>query len=512
MTAARTPSISAGFGDADITALARLLDSFGVTLGLASSDGRVKVYVEPGSCPALPAPRHGSRVGSVTLADGRRLVLTERDRAPARAPSQAGDTLAGMAAGADQRQPAGTATRTASNPGPLGTASGTASGAASGAAPNTASTDATAAVPTSASAASASATSAPATSAPATSASATAASSSTTNSAASAAIAASKASHPAPAAGWPIGEHRAGADAAEMRFRLLAEHSIDLIVAVDADLAIRYASPATTSLLGCMPVDLLGRTLAELLAPEDRAAFIARHFTNAARRGQGPDLFKALKRDGSTLWVEARVAALPPGNGLGDFLVTLRDADQRKRAELALGQVNAELATLASTDALTGLPNRRQFDATLHKEWFRALREATPLGLLMIDVDRFKPLNDRHGHQVGDAFLARVGRVIHQNVRRAGDMAARYGGEEFAVVLPGTSATGALEIAEVIRRAVACADTHDLVDGGYPLSVSIGAAAVVPLAGGGSAMLVHSADAALYDAKRNGRNRVEVRQ
>ena len=496
MTAARTPSIGAGFGDADITALARLLDSFGVTLGLASSDGRVKVYVEPGSCPALPAPRHGSRVGSVTLADGRRLVLTERDRAPARAPSQAGDTLAGMAAGADQRQPAGTATRAASNPGPLGTASG--------AVPNTASTDATAAAPTSASA-----TSAPATSAPATSASATAASSSTTN---SAAIAASKASHPAPTAGWPIGERRAGADAAEMRFRLLAEHSIDLIVAVDADLAIRYASPATTSLLGCMPVDLLGRTLAELLAPEDRAAFIARHFTIAARRGQGPDLFKALKRDGSTLWVEARVAALPPGNGLGDFLVTLRDADQRKRAELALGQVNAELATLASTDALTGLPNRRQFDATLHKEWFRALREATPLGLLMIDVDRFKPLNDRHGHQVGDAFLARVGQVIHQNVRRAGDMAARYGGEEFAVVLPGTSATGALEIAEVIRRAVACADTHDLVDGGYPLSVSIGAAAVVPLAGGGSAMLVHSADAALYDAKRNGRNRVEVRQ
>ncbi|MBC7728788.1 MAG: sensor domain-containing diguanylate cyclase, partial [Microbacteriaceae bacterium] len=250
-----------------------------------------------------------------------------------------------------------------------------------------------------------------------------------------------------------IAERRAGADTADMRFRLLAEHSIDLIVAVDADLAIRYASPATASLLGCAPNDLHGHTLAELLAPEDRAAFIARHFTKAAQRGVVPDLFRALRRDGSTLWVEARVASLPPGNGLGDYLVTLRDADQRRHAEETLGRMNAELSTLASTDALTGLPNRRQFDATLHKEWYRALRDATPLGLLMIDVDRFKPLNDRFGHQIGDRFLAGVGQAIRDNVRRASDMAARYGGEEFAVVLPGTGAAGALEIAEVIRRA-----------------------------------------------------------
>jgi diguanylate cyclase (GGDEF)-like protein/PAS domain S-box-containing protein len=318
---------------------------------------------------------------------------------------------------------------------------------------------------------------------------------------------------PAPAAPRPpyLTERRAGAEVADMRFRLLAEHSIDLIVAVDADLAIRYASPATGSLLGCRPEDLHGHTLAELLAPEDRAAFIARHFTRAAQRGNNvPDLFRALRHDGSTLWVEARVAALPPGNGLGDYLVTLRDADQRKRAEDSLGKVNAELSALASTDALTGLPNRRQFDATLHKEWYRALRDATPLGLLMIDVDRFKPLNDRFGHQIGDAFLALVGQVIRDNVRRAGDMAARYGGEEFAVVLPGTAAAGALEIAEVIRRAVAAANTQAIVEGGYPLSVSIGVAATVALAGGGSASLVHSADAALYQAKRNGRNRVEL--
>ncbi len=298
----------------------------------------------------------------------------------------------------------------------------------------------------------------------------------------------------------------------DTRFKLLAEHSIDLIVAVDADLAIRYASPATATLLKCAPVDLHGHTLAELLVPEERAAFIARHFTKVAQRGGGPDLFRALRRDGSTLWVEARVAPLPPGNGLGDYLVTLRDADQRKRAEEALGQVNAELSALASTDALTGLANRRQFDATLQKEWYRALRDGTPLALMMIDVDRFKALNDLFGHQTGDGFLARVGRIIRDNVRRAGDMAARYGGEEFAVVLPGTGAAGALETAEHIRRAVAAADFSAVVDGGYPISVSIGVAASVPLAGAGATALVHNADAALYQAKRNGRNRVEILQ
>ncbi len=399
--------LTQGLSEADLRALATLLEGFGVSLGLAGEDRGVQALAS-----GFAAGGGAPRLASMVLADGRRLVVSGREH----------------------RVPSGAARSPAAAP-PQATA-------------------------------------------------------------------------PSPF----VAERRAGADTADMRFRLLAEHSIDLIVAVDADLAIRYASPATASLLGCAPNDLHGHTLAELLAHEDRAAFIARHFTKAAQRGVVPDLFRALRRDGSTLWVEARVASLPPGNGLGDYLVTFRDANQRQRAEETLGRMNAELSTLASTDALTGLPNRRQFDATLHKEWYRALRDATPLSLLMIDVDRFKPLNDRFGHPVGDRFLACVGQAIRNNVRRASDMAARYGGEEFAVVLPGTGAAGALEIAEVIRRAVADADTSGIVEGGYPLSVSIGVAATVALAGGGSASLVHSADSALYQAKRNGRNRVEILQ
>lgn len=430
MTSGPHPGLTPGaprpppLADTDTLALATMLDGFGVTLSLAGSDGRVLPLVAPGTAGAARAPLHGSRVASMTLGGGQRLVLTERDRTPARS----SDRFTSSGAANPAVDPATVADAAASGP-----------------------------------------------------------------------------------AGLPAAERRASGALADMRFRLLAEHSIDLILAVDGDLAIRYASPAATTLLGCEPVALHGRTLAELLAPEDRAAFIARHFTNA-RRGAGPDLFKALRADGSTLWIEARVAQLPAGNGLGDYLVTLRDADQRRHAEQALGKLNADLSALASTDALTSLPNRRQFDATLNKEWYRALRDATPLALLMIDIDRFKPLNDRYGHPTGDAFLARVGGVILHNVRRAGDMAARYGGEEFAVVLPGTATAGALDIAELIRSAVAHTDTRDLVPGGHPLTVSIGVAAMVPLAGGGAATLVHSADAALYQAKRGGRNRVDVLQ
>ncbi len=252
--------------------------------------------------------------------------------------------------------------------------------------------------------------------------------------------------------------------------------------------------------------------MAELLAPDDRAAFITCHFTQAARRAGGPDLFRALRGDGRTLWVEVRVSPLPAGHGLGRFLVTLRDADRRHQAEQALAGLNAELAALAATDALTGLPNRRRFDEALHKEWYRALRDRAPLGLLMVDIDRFKSLNDVFGHPVGDAVLQRVGRVIRETVRRAGDLPTRYGGEEFAIVLPGTTRQGAVELAEAIRRAVAATDLGDVIDGGHPVSVSIGVATAVPQQQSSAPALLHAADAALYAAKRGGRNRVACAQ
>jgi diguanylate cyclase (GGDEF)-like protein len=161
-----------------------------------------------------------------------------------------------------------------------------------------------------------------------------------------------------------------------------------------------------------------------------------------------------------------------------------------------------KLEELATTDALTGLKNRRKFDEAIDSEWRRARRHRTPLSLLMIDADHFKTYNDTYGHQAGDQVLVGIAICISDSVKRAGDCAARYGGEEFAVLLPGTNAADALKVAETIRVKV----TGWCDDSGQS-TVSIGIASTVPNAGSDWPQLVHAADKALYAAKAAGRNR-----
>ena len=176
-------------------------------------------------------------------------------------------------------------------------------------------------------------------------------------------------------------------------------------------------------------------------------------------------------------------------------LVLGREINRRALAE-------SKLEELATTDALTGLRNRRKFDQTIEHEWQRALRHRTPLSLLMIDADHFKAYNDTHGHQAGDQVLVGIAICISDSVRRAGDCAARYGGEEFAVLLPGLSAADAMNVAETIRQKVLVWSGEDNV-----CTVSVGAASATPTAAMDWAMLVQAADQALYAAKAAGRNR-----
>ena len=173
----------------------------------------------------------------------------------------------------------------------------------------------------------------------------------------------------------------------------------------------------------------------------------------------------------------------------------------RRRAE-------RELAKLASTDGLTGLANRRQLDQALAHEWSRSLRSGLPLSLLMIDVDHFKAFNDRHGHHGGDDALRDVARTLAATTRRPGDLAARYGGEEFMVVLPQTPLEGAAKMAEKIRSAIESLPPYG--EDTQPTTVSIGVATRTPGAADTLAMLLGDADRALYEAKRRGRNRVEL--
>ena len=180
---------------------------------------------------------------------------------------------------------------------------------------------------------------------------------------------------------------------------------------------------------------------------------------------------------------------------LGTTLFLAREIGRRARAE-------AKLEELATTDALTGLRNRRKFDAEIDNEWRRATRQKTPLALLMIDADHFKAFNDSHGHQAGDQVLVGIAICISDSVRRAGDCAARYGGEEFAVLLPGCEPADALQIAETIRQKV-----MQWSEGADVNTVSIGVASLTPAANMHWALLVEAADKALYAAKANGRNR-----
>lgn len=163
----------------------------------------------------------------------------------------------------------------------------------------------------------------------------------------------------------------------------------------------------------------------------------------------------------------------------------------------------------ATVDPLTGVANRRRFDEAMHQEWQRAIRQNNHIALLMVDSDSFKAYNDFYGHQAGDEILRRIADTMRRVVHRSSDLVARYGGEEFSILLPGTDEAGTRHLAEDLRRAVLNEHiVHAKSPSGF-VTVSIGCWSVVPKADSDPSMLIREADAALYAAKQNGRNRVE---
>ncbi len=176
-----------------------------------------------------------------------------------------------------------------------------------------------------------------------------------------------------------------------------------------------------------------------------------------------------------------------------------------------LEEANQRLELLSSVDSLTEVANRRQFDRVLDAEWRRCARTGLPLALLMLDIDHFKPYNDGYGHVTGDACLRNVAAVLQHLVQRAGEMVARYGGEEFAVMLPGSDATHARELAENIRLEVELLAIPHAYSGVAPVvTLSAGVSAMIPIYGNMPGDLVAAADRALYHAKQAGRNRVAL--
>ncbi|ADZ71386.1 GGDEF domain-containing protein [Polymorphum gilvum] len=290
-------------------------------------------------------------------------------------------------------------------------------------------------------------------------------------------------------------------------FKLLADTAMDLIVQLGPDRTIRYVSPSVTDLLGWHPEEIT-QEWAPFIHPDDLPILNA----SSLRLASGElDCYRAefrvYAKDGSLRWMEGFSRRIPgETTAARGIVVTMRDITDRKELE-------ERLALMAQTDGLTGLANRRAFDAALEREWQRTLREKSQISLLLIDLDHFKGINDMYGHQVGDDCLRAVAAVVGATARRPSDLAARYGGEELTLILPGTDKDAAAAIAEALRRDVEALRLPNEANpaGNGVLTVSIGAATAFARIGGSIAMpegLVMAADNALYRAKEDGRNRV----
>ena len=174
----------------------------------------------------------------------------------------------------------------------------------------------------------------------------------------------------------------------------------------------------------------------------------------------------------------------------------------------AVQDKNQQLQELANRDGLTGLYNHRYFHEQLSKDFLRAKRYHEPLSCILFDIDYFKKFNDTYGHQTGDVVLSTLGRVIEDSIRDS-DFAARYGGEEFAVILYHTDGPAAVYVAERLRRMVEEREIQDK-DKALHISISVGVATFPHEEIRDSKKMIECADKALYKAKENGRNRVEI--
>ena len=298
----------------------------------------------------------------------------------------------------------------------------------------------------------------------------------------------------------------------EARYRLLAEYSADMVFQLDLGLVRNYVSPACREVLGYEPEEMIGVGPVSMMHPEDaeRVAQILRSLLDG-RADRHTVINRIRHRDGRWIWVEAQLRTLRnQQTGVPEGIIgALRDISARKAIEDQLAEAHRRLEVLAGQDGLTGLPNRRIFDGTLSSEHRRARREKQSLALVMIDVDWFKPYNDRYGHPAGDDCLKQIGRIISDAIRRAGDIVARYGGEEFVVILANTDEFGAAVVGERIRQAISLAAIPHDASPNRIVTISLGVASLAHDACEGTPeTLLHEADRALYRAKSQGRNTV----
>ncbi len=295
-----------------------------------------------------------------------------------------------------------------------------------------------------------------------------------------------------------------------MLYRQLVEASNDVIIRIDRDLVRTYVSPASREVFGCEPEALIGKKTGEAAHPDDAQRL--RRALAALVQGRLKRHVAVNRRrhcDGRWIWVEATYRALTDAKTgqTSEIVLTVRDISARKAIEEQLADAYRRLEVVAGHDSLTGLANRRTFDARLAKEYRLALRRQAPLTLAMIDVDHFKAFNDAYGHPAGDECLKQIAATIREAVERDGWLAARIGGEEFAVIAPSVDENAAIRLGEHICEAIR---RLKIPFAGSPLCYVTGSVGLASLARTGielgASRILADADQALYAAKARGRN------
>ena len=301
-------------------------------------------------------------------------------------------------------------------------------------------------------------------------------------------------------------------------FQALVEQSVDIICqvtqTVNGSLEYTYVSPSAMEILGWTAEEMKFVTHSMLYPPASLA--IIREAGRRLDAGAPKTVVtvEAIRKDGRHIWLENRVRTLSVDSlGRRTVVVCMRDITDRKLMQ-------DQLASLVLVDALTGVGNRRAFDAALAREWQHALERQSALSLLLIDVDFFKQINDTHGHQVGDECIRLVAQKVGQLLNRPEAFVARYGGDELAVLLPGIDAMEAHDLGTRLCCGIATAKLVPTGEtpGNKPLTISCGASTAMgqkdglppQFAAQMPAGLIAAADRALYTAKYMGRNQAAV--
>lgn len=279
-----------------------------------------------------------------------------------------------------------------------------------------------------------------------------------------------------------------------------------------ASMKFAYIGPQIEPLLGWSPESW--RSADDWIArmhPDDREDAV-NFCISQSKAGVDHEIdYRALTKDNGYVWIRDVVHVVRNEEGETESLVGFMfDISERKNTEEKLILLQKELEALSFKDGLTGIANRRRFDACLDLEWAGARRTEQSLSLILLDIDFFKQYNDLYGHIEGDKCLTRVAQALAQAIARPKDVVARFGGEEFVILLPDTDEGGVQEVAERCQRLIAELEIpHEKLGESQWVTFSMGVGTVIPSPGMEPAGFIHAVDKLLYAAKQKGRNRIE---